>query len=460
MMRGRDNLELINQHIRQVQEAQQEAGLRLGELHRELNALRLETHDRYRKLARLRLDNLQAGQLVSRLEETDQTIVQLVEKLKQARQEMQDRIKASIARQAELEAERRDLERQRDETGEAMERELERSRKRLAETEQYRLQEERVRQAAAVAGNADEKASRAEREKFEKVKPYEADSLFMYLWNRRYLTPDYRAGWLIRRLDEWVAGLIDFRRNRVNYHMLQELPRRLREHALQARERAQLETQALETMERQAAEADGIPELHARVQAVEEQIQQHDAAIEAEEDRHRQLLLEQSGFNEAKDPLSLEILNVQVTAMQRQELTDLLRQARATPRPEDDIIVTRLQEIQQRQVQLEREIESLNRFLQEQQRNLAELEEVRRRYRRSGYDAYNVSFPGDFALGALLGQMLQGLMNSDMVWREVGRQHRGRHHGDGWGRHGDSSGDVGDDTGGFGGGGFRTGDGF
>lgn len=460
MMSGRENLQLINEHIQQVRAEYEEAGLRLGELNRRLDALRLETNERYRKLARLRLDHLQAGQLVSRLEETDHAILVLVEKLKQAREDMEEQIKASISRQGHLEEQRKDLEQRRDEAGEAMQRQLEMTRKRMAETADYRLQEERVQQALAVARHADEKASTAEKEELEKTKPYEADSLFMYLWNRRYLTPDYQAGWLTRRLDDWVAQLIDFRRNRANYHMLQELPRRLREHAAQAQQTAQLEVQALEAMEKQAAEADGIVELQSKIQEIEKQIEQLDAEIEAEEARHRNLLQEQTVLHGAEDPLSRQIIDLQITALQHEELNDLLRQARATPRPEDDIVVGQLQQIQQQQVQIEAEIQSLKHFLEQRQRNLAELEELRRRYRQNGYDAYNSSFPGDFALGALLGGMLEGLMNSDMVWREVGRHHRGGGHGGGWGRHGSRSRESGEDSEGFGGGGFRTGDGF
>lgn len=131
------------------------------------------------------------------------------------------------------------------------------------------------------------------------------------------------------------------------------------------------------------------------------------------------------------------------------------------PRPEDDAIVARLQQIQDQQAQINAQIQSVSQYLHQQQRNLAELEELRRRYRQSGYDAYNSSFSGDFALATLLGQLLGGLMNSDTVWREVGRHHhrQGQSSG-GWGRMGGRSADSDGDAGSFGGGSFRTGGGF
>ena len=460
MITGRDNLQLINQHLQQAQTAQEEAGQRLSELQRQLNSLRQETGERYRELARLRLDNLQISQLVSRLDESDQAILKQLEKLKQARQDLQERIKASISRKQQLEEQRKELAHQRDEAGEGVQRQVEQTRKRITETDAYRQQQERVQEALAVAKQADEKASQTEKDQLEKGKPYEADSLFMYLWKRHYLTPEYQAGWLSRRMDNWVAKHIDFQRNRANYHMLQELPRRLREHATQAQQTAQLEAQALQSMERQAAEADGIPNLQTRVQEAEKQLKQHDAQIEAEEVRYRQLLQQQTGFNDGTDPLSKQALELQVAALQREEFSELMRKAHATPRPEDDAVVARLQQIQQQQTQIGAEIQSVNQFLQQQQRNMAELEDLRRRYRQNGYDAYNSSFSGDVALGSLLGQLLGGLMNSDMIWQELGRHHRSSQPSGDWGGFGGGSGDSGGRTGSFGGGEFRTGGGF
>jgi chromosome segregation ATPase len=454
MFTGRDNLELINQHVYQTRTEHEETGRHLEELHRQLNALRLETSERYRELARFRLDNFQANQIITELDQTDQAILSLLEKLKEARHNLEEQIKDSNARQEQLEEHRKELERQRDEAGERMQLQLEQTRNRLKEIEAYRQQQERAQKAAAVAKHADEKASQAETDKLKKSKPYEDDRLFMYLWNRRYLTTDYRGGWFARQLDEWVARLIDFRRNRANYHMLQELPRRLREHATKAQQMAQLEVQALHTMEREAAEADGILALQGKVQEAEKQLKQLDAEIEAEEDRQQKLLQEQTAFNTGTDPLSKQIIDLQSGELEKEQIANLYRKARTTPRPEDDVIVAQLQQLHQRQDQVIAEIQSENTRLQQQQRNLAELEEVRRRYRQNGYDAYNSSFPGNFTLAVLLGQMLGGMMNSDRVWQEIGRHHQTSPPGGDFGEVDSGWGDFG---GGIGGGDFHTG---
>ena len=131
MVTGRDNLQLLNQHVYQAQAQQEQAGRRLENLHRQLDALRLETSDSYRELAKFRLDDLQAQQAISRLNETDQVILSLVENLKQSRINLKEQIKASVSRQQQLKSKGKSWHGRRDEAGEAMQQQLEQTRKRL-----------------------------------------------------------------------------------------------------------------------------------------------------------------------------------------------------------------------------------------------------------------------------------------------------------------------------------------
>ena len=442
MVTGRDNLNLINQNVYQVQTEQEDTSRRLENLHRQLEALRLEMNGTYRQLAKLQLDDIQAEQVISHLNQTDQVIFGLLQNLKRQRLTVKDQIEASTTAKQQLEEQRKELARQRDEAEQAMQQQLAQSHKRISETAAYRQQQEKTQQAMTMAKKAEEKASQAEKDRLEKGKPYEADRLFMYLWNRRFLTPDYRGGWITRQLDNWVARMIDFQRNRSNYYLLLELPLRLREHAQKVQQQAQLEAQALQAMERQAAEADGALNLQAKIQEAAKQLKQIDATIASGEADHQKLVVEQAELNAAKDPLSQQIIDLQASALAKEPLASLYKKAQATPQPADDVLVVRIQQLSQRQEQIVKEINALNAILQQQQRNLDELEEVRRRYRDNGYDGYNSRFPGDFSLGVLLGQMLGGSANPDTVWGEIDRHHESR----------GPSGDVGG-PGDFGGGG-------
>ena len=62
-------------------------------------------------------------------------------------------------------------------------------------------------EAERIAQHAEQKASFAARDFEEKGRPYRADPLFAYLWDRGWGTGRYRAFPLVRMIDGWVARL-------------------------------------------------------------------------------------------------------------------------------------------------------------------------------------------------------------------------------------------------------------
>jgi hypothetical protein len=110
---------------------------------------------------------------------------------------------------------------------------------------------------------------------------------------------------------------------------------------------------------------------------------------------------------------------------------------------------------------LQDEIAAVEEAQRAHRKALGELESLRLRFRRSHYDTGPSTFPGGFGLGALLGQLLTGAMNSRSMWGEIERAQRFdppmpdfRGSGTGGGGFGGGGFTIG---GGFGGGDFRTG---
>jgi hypothetical protein len=66
--------------------------------------------------------------------------------------------------------------------------------------------------AARIAGHAAQKAEFAQQYRDAKGRPYLADPLFRYLWERGYGTAGYRAGPVARLLDGFVARVRPLRR--------------------------------------------------------------------------------------------------------------------------------------------------------------------------------------------------------------------------------------------------------
>ncbi len=464
---GRDTLQEINDHVLQAQSQIENADREMDNLTSRLSRLRIEEAEQFRQLARFRLDEMKGGHMAARLDKAHHAVPAFLDRHKRALAELENGLEQIKQSQQKLEQQRDSRINARDRAVEDFQRQLEKSKETLEQDEGYRLQQEKAVRAAEVTRRADEKASQSEADLASKGKPYREDSIFMYLWQCRYMTPDYRANGIIRSLDDWVARLIDYKETRADYHMLNELPLRLREHADQAAEETKRQQQALQALERQTAEKDGVGTLQTALEKAETQLQQVNDEIETHEKRYQELLGQRANFAAGEDEYTQKAVKVLVAELEREDTLELYRQAQATPRPEDDAIVMRLHKLQQEQQETNERISDLKSDRQQQHKALQELTKLRGKFRRSNYDARHSSFPSNLGLGILLGEMLRGGRSSGSAWDKIGNTQK-------WdlpdiGGFGDSGGGGGfggggfggfGSGGGFGGGGFRTGGGF
>jgi hypothetical protein len=478
MIHGRDQLTIIDQHLATAQNSVDSIHRRLEEAGRRLTEIRNRTAEEFRRLAKFRLDELTANRVIARLDETDRAVVDLLQRRSRELGELEAEVQQNLARQSELNSEREEAVRRRDELVTEIDRHAAELRARLAAQAAYGTQAQNAREAAARAERAETKAAQAEADREEKGRPYREDALFMYLWNRRFLTPDYAGGGLTRALDGWVAKLIRYADARSNYFMLTELPQRLREHAERQKAIAAQESQKLIDLEEQALQVGGIQPKKEALLATKKEIESIETRVEAEEKRHQALIEKRAAYSAASDELSQQAIQLQVSEIRNDTLSNLYREAQATSRPDDDVIVSRIQGLMAEEQSLSAEIGNLQSELDRQQKSFQEIEELRRRFRRSGYDSGHSYFPGGLDLAALLALLLSGRASGGDVWGRIGReqefrlprQHRhGRDRDGGFfpGGFGGGSGGLPDIFGGgaggggsIGGGGFRTGGGF
>jgi chromosome segregation ATPase len=466
MITGRDTLQEINNHVLQSQSLIEKADSEANELTQRMSRLRLEEAEQYRKLAEFRLDDLRADAVAVRLDKAYEAVEAY---MKQHQQDIAA-VDADLAQlqqhQQALDQKREAKRKERDQAAENLQQQIQISRTNLDKSTDYLDQRDKAKKATEVARRADEKASQAEADLDRKGKPYQDDKLFMYLLNRRYLTPDYDHGGIIRKLDDGVARLIGFKEARADYHMLNELPRRLRTHAAQAAEDAERQRQRTEQMERQAAEQDGLPALQAALDTAEDQLQQINAEIESVEKQYQELLLQKKEMSAGDDHHTQKTLSLIAAELEREDIISLFQQAQNTPRPEDDVIVKQLHNLQQESSQIRNRLVELKAIQEKQRHALEELARLRGKFRRRNYDARRSSFPTDLGLGVLLGELLRGGRSSGSTWDRIDHAQKWNLP-KGGGGFGGGSGGFGGGFGGFGsggsfggGGGFRTGGGF
>ncbi|MGD1999265.1 MAG: hypothetical protein PVG52_02220 [Desulfobacterales bacterium] len=461
MMHGRDQLAIIDQHITTARRDMQTSNSRLEAANQQLVEVRNQLVQEFRHLAEFRLDELAAGRIITQMDETDRTVLKLLERRSQALAQLEREIEQSQTKQAELEQERSREARRRDELLKQIDEAAAEIKEELGRQEAYRKLEEKAEEESRRAERAQKKAAQAEADREEKGKPYRQDPLFMYLWQRRYLTPDYSGGGITRMLDGWVAKMINYADARSNYYMLTELPLRLREHADRQESLAAQAVQKLREMEAAALEVEPIIKNQELLQSVQKSLQESETRIEEEEKRHASLLEQRSAHASGSDELSRQAIELQVSEIKNDSLTNLYMQAKMTNNPDDDLIVSRIRELQEQEEALLAEVQNLQSQIHQHQKNYREIEELRRRFRRRSYDSDHSFFPSGFELAALLGLLMSGRASGGDVWDRIDRDQqfrRPRTPIDFGG--GVFPGSFGGGGGGMGGGGFRTGGSF
>src|SRR5690606_34652827 len=230
-MTGSQALAAITDAIRQEQERTRKLDADLAQANAQLLQLDVERKNLLGQLAELRVKYLLSPQVAADLKRSEEQVLKLLEAREAAMAAVQKRLDDLEARRGDLEAKRQELREQLERAAAAIDEAEAEAQARLEGDPAYVAQREAAKAAERVAVHADEKATLSEQEQGSKGKAYRADPLFMYLWNRGYLTPQYRAGGIVRWLDGKVARLIGYAEAQANYARLVELPVRLREHA-------------------------------------------------------------------------------------------------------------------------------------------------------------------------------------------------------------------------------------
>lgn len=433
----------------------------LGTLTARRNEARTRESTTTRDLARLRLDLLQASQVASGIDAADQRALALLGERVQALAELDVAIAGSAERQQALAAARGLRLAERDVAAQRLNETIESTRAALSATTAYQALQATAARALETAALAAEKARTAAADRESKRQPYEADKLFMYLWQRRFGFPEYAASALTRTLDQWVARLIGYEGAHRNYRMLLALADHLATHAeAQARVAADAQARQVEA-EDAALDAAGVPALEDALDAAEAALAAAEQAIEDEEARHRQRLEERAAMAAGTDRYTTEALNLIAAQLGREELAQLRSDAQGTDSPKDDAMVAALANLRAESSQLATQVAQTEQRQSLLLRQLGDAEQLRTRFRTQSYDSHHSEFEDGFAIGVVLDRLLRGAIRVNDAWEEVSRRQRTRlppvvrtPRSSGGGSSGRRSGGFG------GGGGFRTGGGF
>jgi len=317
---------------------------------------------------------------------------------------------------------------------------------------------------------AEAKAEERENERDNKSKPYLADKLFRYLHERAYGTSAYKANFLIRWGDAFVAKKINYEQARQNFITLNTLPKYLRDHVeklygdmegikseLKSFYHDELVSAGIDPFARQLAEQ--VKELD----RFEKNCKQIQDDLDANVARYLELT-----EGDDKDGLNA-VLAILIEYFKGKELQALMDEAQKTPTPDDDVIVEELVANKARILQHRESIKQLNVDLREAQTRAEEIDAAITAFKEENYDG---TFSNEDAIKEAISGILQGAILTDELLKLLEDNYSARPSNSSGHYWSDSSssgfsfdygsfGGSGFSSGGsFGGGGFSTGGGF
>ena len=417
MWTGRQTLTEIESTLSKLRRDEGQLDGALASAAQQVEKLRADRAAALRELARVKLDEMVAGRLVRNLDAAEQRAAQVLESRRL-------RLEALHAQSQTLSAEVQAADAERHRAAEAVE-------TAVVDVDEIRARADAVvkarnewtdlgkslEAAEAIAVEAEKKAQQAEAELGAKKKPYDSDPLFAYLWSVKFGTAAYEAGNIARMLDRIAADFIGYPNARASYAMLIEIPARLREHAVRQRKAADDVRMAIAALERQAMIDAGIEPKERALAEARHKLAAADADAERRRAQLRQVEDQRSAtLGGANDTTYADALKTIAEGDAQDDIGTLYNEAKRTETPTDDMIVRRIGGLDERLAALDKELADLRKSAREMADRRTEVERVRDRFRASGYDHPNATFRNESEIGQVLGQVLEGVVRSGILW--------------------------------------------
>ena len=208
-----------------------------------------------------------------------------------------------------------------------------------------------------------------------------------------------------------MARLVGYDTARPNFYTLNEIPRRLSEHAERLAQEIEGEVERRALVERAALEAAGVKSLEDALDGAEKDLAQATSRLSQAKAQLSKLDRDQVATSEMSTDY-IRAVETLVEGLGRQDLRTLYQQALQTPTPEDERIVLQLQEGEQAIARTEAQIGQIRQAAVQLASKRAELERSQGNFRQSGYDNSRGGFINGDLIGSILGGIIAGSLSS------------------------------------------------
>lgn len=251
-----------------------------------------------------------------------------------------------------------------------------------------------------------------------KLPAYRESTLFRYLQEQRFGTSDYKKRGFTRRMDRWVAKMIDFNQAKQSYEFLAETPHRMRQ--IIAEDRQSLDVVMTELEQRRDTVADqlGLPQ---RIEQVSDLMRQREDVMDQLDALLAKCNQQQQRLSEIDDPKGVhyqEAIELFRNMLSKVDTRDLERQARLTAEITDDQIVHDLMGVDQKIDSFDDATQQRQKALNHDRRFLEDLGRLLQRFRAAGFDSARSQFTGSLDILEELDRS-RSAGDAEMLWQRI-----------------------------------------
>lgn len=283
----------------------------------------------------------------------------------------------------------------------------------LQEDAQFVGLSDRAAMAEAALERAEANLEEIEQDAEKKLPAYNDSTLFEYLRQRRFGTPDYKHRGFTRRMDRMLAKYIDYAKARQNYDFLINTPQQMRQIIEQDRTALNTVMDELERQRDRVAEELGLPAKLAIVEQLEQHRSEQLTALDRLLQETETIQYELTELEDSRGEYYREAIQIFRQMLERSDSRELKRRAQSTGDLRDDQIVAGLLGVETELHELEDTSQDRRAELSQMQQTLDNLGRLIQRFRAAKFDSSRSQFVGSLDIADDLDRAID---NNDVDW--------------------------------------------
>lgn len=295
---------------------------------------------------------------------------------------------------------------------------------RLHASDQFQVLSKQALEAELELEKNEGRVAEINQEAAEKLPSYNKSRLFQYLFERGYGTGEYQQQGWTKRLDGWVAKMINFPSARRSYQFLKTTPPLMEQEVERRRELFNQLMEKVEAIEDENSDEIGLTDVMRQGQEIGAQRDSLVTAVADQQDR---------GLALEADLLRLEGTDnefyEQAVARMRHFLSTmddnrLQQHSLKTPQREDDAIVAEVVWLSDQLDDATRRGEVLGKQRWLWDDRLSGLQQIQQRFRQAEYDSGRSMFDPRLDIDRLVGSYLNGDVGPEKMWTTIRKYQR------------------------------------